>query len=78
MPFCLYHFVHTILYNNILSVYHFVHTILSVPVCPRTVICCRRWYNIDKEEATTEDLLERYGRNKFIAEGSKKGFGRVP
>src|SRR6218665_202899 len=34
VPFCPYHFVHTILSNNILSVYHFVHTILSVPFCP--------------------------------------------
>ena len=29
VPFCPYHFVHTIL-----SIYHFVHTILSVPFCP--------------------------------------------
>src|SRR6218665_3711300 len=36
VPFCQYHFVHTILSNTILSVYHFVHTILSVPFCPRT------------------------------------------
>src|SRR6218665_328215 len=34
VPFCPYHFVHTILSNTILSVYHFVHTILSVPFCP--------------------------------------------
>src|SRR6218665_3344171 len=34
VPFCPYHFVHTILSNAILSVYHFVHTILSVPFCP--------------------------------------------
>src|SRR6218665_269142 len=34
VPFCPYHFVHTILSNSILSVYHFVHTILSVPFCP--------------------------------------------
>src|SRR6218665_945893 len=34
IPFCPYHFVHTILSNTILSVYHFVHTILSVPFCP--------------------------------------------
>src|SRR6218665_216950 len=33
VPFCPYHFVHTILSNAILSVYHFVHTILSVPFC---------------------------------------------
>src|SRR6218665_1205446 len=41
VPFCPYHFVHTILSATILSVYHFVHTILSVPFCllpfcPRT------------------------------------------
>src|SRR6218665_1450744 len=35
VPFCPYHFVHTILSNTSLSVYHFVHTILSVPFCPR-------------------------------------------
>src|SRR6218665_3750330 len=34
VPFCPYHFVHTILSNAILSVYHFVHNILSVPFCP--------------------------------------------
>ena len=34
VPFCPYHFVHTILSDTILSVYHFVHTILSVPFCP--------------------------------------------
>src|SRR6218665_1828691 len=34
VPFCPYHFVHTILSNDILSVYHFVHNILSVPYCP--------------------------------------------
>ena len=34
VPFCPYHFVHTILSNTILSVYHFVHTILFVPFCP--------------------------------------------
>src|SRR6218665_854335 len=34
VPFCLYHFVHTILSHTILSIYHFVHTILSVPFCP--------------------------------------------
>src|SRR6218665_4028087 len=34
VPFCPYHFVHTILSNTILSVYHFFHTILSVPFCP--------------------------------------------
>src|SRR6218665_117548 len=34
IPFCPYHFVHTILSNTNLSVYHFVHTILSVPFCP--------------------------------------------
>jgi len=42
VPFCPYHFVHTILSNTILSVYHFVHTILSlsfcpIPFCPRTI-----------------------------------------
>src|SRR6218665_1642983 len=35
----LYHFIHTILSNTILSVYHFVHTILSVPFCPVTDYC---------------------------------------
>src|SRR6218665_1475192 len=34
VPFCPFHFVHTILSNTILSVYHFAHTILSVPFCP--------------------------------------------
>src|SRR6218665_2799999 len=34
VPFCPYHFVHTILSNTILSVYHFVRTILSIPFCP--------------------------------------------
>src|SRR6218665_1296642 len=34
VPFCPYHFVHTILSHTILSVYHFVRTILSVPFCP--------------------------------------------
>src|SRR6218665_1102948 len=34
VPFCPYHFVHTIFSNTILSIYHFVHTILSVPFCP--------------------------------------------
>jgi len=34
VPFRPYHFVHTILSNDILLVYHSVHTILSVPFCP--------------------------------------------
>src|SRR6218665_873876 len=34
VPFCPYHFVHTILSHTILSVYHFARTILSVPFCP--------------------------------------------
>ena len=34
VPFCPFHFLHTILSNTILSLYHFVHTILSVPFCP--------------------------------------------
>src|SRR6218665_251060 len=32
VPFCLYHFVHTILSATILSVYHFVRTILSATI----------------------------------------------
>src|SRR6218665_1803570 len=44
VPFCQYHFVHTILSNTILSVYHFVHTILSVPFCPRTPFFSHRPY----------------------------------
>src|SRR6218665_207166 len=32
VPFCPYHFVHTILSNAILSVYHFVRTILSATI----------------------------------------------
>src|SRR6218665_1714290 len=34
VPFCLYHFAHTILSNDILSIYLFVRTILSIPFCP--------------------------------------------
>src|SRR6218665_1814200 len=37
VPFCPYHFVHTILSNTILSIYHFVRTILSIPFCPYTI-----------------------------------------
>src|SRR6218665_106094 len=43
IPFCPYHFVHTILSNTILSVYHFVRILFlsvpfcTLPFCPRTV-----------------------------------------
>jgi len=52
IPFCPYHFVHTILSNTILSVYHFVHTILYVPFCPLP-FCPRTDIIIFHDQSTT-------------------------
>jgi len=46
VPFCPYHFVHTILSNTILSLYHFVRTILSA-----TILSGHR-FNILKQRKT--------------------------
>ena len=59
VPFCPYHFVHTILSNDILSVYHFVCTILSVPFYPRTPLI-RAYTNADKYKNKYAYAWSRY------------------
>src|SRR6218665_2424978 len=72
VPFCPYHFVHTILSNTILSVYHFVHTILSVPFCPRTIPGAERVESLGV--LVTSHLIMRVPLDQIISSSASSIF----